>query len=314
MRISATLVALGLMLVGCAPATPVLYQPPAPKSGEFDARSVGNIDVLTLPVIPVIEEDTRTQVQAAFALGKRRGNRDTVFSRLGDCMTENPHFLTDFGDGNYDLGAYASLQPLVERFRGAPQRAVTGKTWDKNAFNTPGLSAAGGFNIAAPLDPIWADPAWCQNSETPIACEFRVAKPAYAIIMFGTNDIPVTEPDAYNFYLRGIVAQTLEAGIVPILSTFPERPEDPAKTRLLNQIAIAVARDYRVPIMNLYRALEDLPNRGVDPNDTIHLSAPADGRTDVFTEANLSYGFTRRNLLVLQTLDAVVRAVEGEAR
>jgi hypothetical protein len=102
------------------------------------------------------------------------------------------------------------------------------------------------------------------------------------------------------------VHDALDAGVVPLLSTFPMRPEDPEKTLLLNRIVVAVARDYRIPVMNLFRALESLPGRGVDPNDTIHLSVPPDGRTDVLDDAHLRFGFPVRNLVTLQALQATV--------
>jgi hypothetical protein len=223
-------------------------------------------------------------------------------------MTDNTYFLMPFGDGDYALGDYGALDATIKRFASTPARQ-SNKPWDKNAFSTPSLSAAGGFNVAAPLDPIWADPAWCTPNEAPLACEFRVAKPAFAVIMFGTNDVGATDADTYNLFLRTIISSTLDAGVVPVLSTFPLRPEDAAKTKLFNQITIRAAQDYAVPLMNLSRALESLPDHGVNPKDTIHLNAPPDERTDIFDAEHLRYGFTMRNLVTLQALDAVARAV-----
>jgi hypothetical protein len=82
------------------------------------------------------------------------------------------------------------------------------------------------------------------------------------------------------------------------------------KTKQLNQIVVKVAQDYAIPLVNLNRALGELPNDGVDPNDTTHLSTPADKAVDVFTPANLQYGFTMRNLVTLQALDEVLKALK----
>jgi hypothetical protein len=128
--------------------------------------------------------------------------------------------------------------------------------------------------------------------------------------MFGTNDVAATDADAFNYYLRTLIRDSLDAGVVPIMSTFPHRPEDPAKTLLFNRITVATARDYQVPVMNLYRALETLPDRGVNTADTIHLNAPPDGRTDIFDDEHLRYGFTMRNLVTLQSLNTVLTAAE----
>jgi hypothetical protein len=128
--------------------------------------------------------------------------------------------------------------------------------------------------------------------------------------MFGTNDVNTTDLATYDYYLRSIISQTLDAGIIPILNTFPTRPENPDKTNRLNQIVVKAAQDYDVPLVNLNRALASLPNQGVNPDDTTHLSAPPDKRVDVFTKENLQYGFTMRNLVTLQALDAVLSVVK----
>jgi len=221
-------------------------------------------------------------------------------------MTETPYFLAPFGAGAYDLGEYGYLAEVIAQFHGHPAR---GEGWEQDSFETIGLAAASGFNIAGPLDPTWANPEWCQASESPLACEYRVARPSLAVIMFGTNDVTYSTPADYNDYLRTIVIQTLDHAIVPILSTFPTRPEDQAKSLLLNQIVVRLALDYNIPLLNLNRALEPLPYHGVDPKDTIHLTVPEDERVDNFTGPNLQAGFTVRNLVTLQALDAVWRAV-----
>lgn len=305
------LTGLCLIVSACsAPTSPAITRPAPPKPGAFAPESVADIDVMQLPVLPELTPTIRANVRDAFQRGKAKGLNAGVFSKLGDCMTENPYFLVPFGDGDYDLGQHTDLKPVVERFSAAPAR--TGD-WKDNAFGTLSLSAAGGFNVAAPLDPTWSNPEWCKNSESPIECEFRVARPAYAVIMFGTNDVAATDADAFNYYLRTLIKDSLDAGVVPIMSTFPHRPEDPGKTLLFNRIAIAAARDYQVPVMNLYRALEALPDRGVNTADTIHLNAPPDGRTDVFDVEHLRYGFTTRNLVTLQALSSVLAAAESQA-
>jgi hypothetical protein len=313
--LAATLLTLWL-LVGCAQAgtstftsaptlaaaDPSAARPAPPALGQFDPATVTDINLGDYPVIP----EVRPALRAVYQAGLARGNNPHVFSKLGDCNTENPNFLGPFADGEYDLGEFAYLQDVIDQFAGYPAR---GDGWEQDSFATIGFAAASGFNVAGPLDPTWANPQWCAAGESPVRCEYRVARPTFAVIMFGTNDVTYTEPDAYNFYLRAIVSETLDHDIVPILSTFPTRPEDPDKSRLLNQIVVRTALDYGLPLMNLNRALEPLPHHGVDPADTIHLTVPADQRVDVFSEANLQAGFTVRNLVTLQALDAVWRAV-----
>jgi hypothetical protein len=299
---------LAFVLSACAtqasPAgTPSPSRPAPPKLEKFDPSTVSGIKLEDVPIEPQVSPRIRDLYQS----GLRQGNNPHVFAKLGDCMTENPFFLGPFAAGKYDLGEYTNLKATIEQFYGYSTR---GNGWQKDSFATVGLASAGGFNVAAPLDATWADPKWCQAGESPLTCEYRVSRPSIAIIMFGTNDVNYTDAATYDFYLRTIISQTLDHDIVPILNTFPTRPEDPQKSLLLNQIVVRVAQDYGIPLVNLNRALEALPNHGVNPQDTTHLSTPADQRVDVFTPANLQTGFTVRNLVTLQALDAVLREVK----
>ena len=280
-------------LAACSAATaPNIKRPPLPELGKFDSATVKDIKLSDYPIVPVISDNAKLIYNAAI----KAGSNPKAFSKLGDCMTENPYFLGPFSAGQFDLGEHTALKSVMDQF-------------DKDSFSRKGNAAAGGFNVAGPLDSTWSDPKVCNGGESPLACEYRTHKPSIALIMFGTNDVNYTEPDAYNFYLRSIISQTLDANILPMLSTFPTRPENVEKSLLLNQIAIKVAQDYDLPLMNLNRALEPLPHHGVDPVDTIHLSVPTDKRVDVFTPANLQFGFTVRNLVTLQALDALLKSV-----
>jgi hypothetical protein len=261
------------------------------------------------PVLPEITPAIEANLRATFELGKSKGNNPRAFAKLGDCMTENAFFLGPLSEARFELAEHAALKPTLEHFLGVPARGNSGKPWQEDSFATIGLASAGGFNVAGPLDPTWSNPDWCNAGESPLECEFRVTRPSFAVVMFGTNDVNTTDLPTYDYYLRTIISQTLDAGVVPILNTFPNRPENPDKTKQLNQIAVKAAQDYAVPLVNLNRALADLPNQGVDPDDATHLSVPPDGRVDVFTQDHLQYGFTLRNLVTLQALDAVLKIV-----
>ena len=283
-----------LSLMACTPAssTAQIKKPALPKPGNFDPGRVKDIQIEDLPVLPVVSDNAR----AIYRAGLAAGNNGNAFSKLGDCMTENPYFLGPFGKGQYDLGKYAELKPLIERFGSA-------------AFARPSLAAAGGFNVAGPLDATWSDPKICQGGESPLDCEYRLNKPSLVVIMFGTNDVAYTDADTFDFYLRSIIAATIDKNILPMLSTFPTRPENITKSYQLNQIVIRVAQDYDIPIMNLNRTLASLPNSGVNAKDTQHLSVPPDTRTDLFDDAHLQYGFPMRNLVTLQAMQAVLNSV-----
>ena len=284
-------------------AAAAIARPATPVFGSFNPSSVSSIKLGDFPVIPAISATARAIYQA----GLGRGHNPRVFSKLGDCMTENPFILVTFAQGQYNLGPYSDLQAVLDHYKGVPARSGG---WAKDSFATVGLASASGFNVAAPLDATWADPKWCHGGESPATCEYRVASPSVALIMFGTNDVGLTDAASYDFFLRSLIEQTIDSGVLPLLSTFPTRPENPDKSRLLNQIVVKVAEDYDIPLVNLNRALEPLPNHGVNSADTIHMSVPPDGRVDRFTADDLQYGFTMRNLVTLQVLAAVLRATK----
>ena len=294
----------------CGPTPSPHAPPPLPQFDKFDPATTANLDVAALPIIPEITPAMKNNLLAIYAAGQKKGNNGRVFSKLGDCMTENEFFMGPISAGKYDLAEYTSLKPTIEHFRGVPSRGTSGKDWKLDSFATVGLASAGGYNVAGPLDPTWSNPDFCSANESPLACEYRVSKPAFAIIMFGTNDVPVTDLPTFDYYLRTTISSTIDAGVIPILNTFPTRPENPDKSKQLNQIVAKIAQDYGVPLVNLNRALAALPNQGVNPGDTTHLSAPPDKRTDMFTPDHLRYGFTTRNLVTVQALEKVLTAVQ----
>lgn len=270
----------------------------------FDPASVADINLDEIPILPEITETARE----IYLLGHEAGRSPHVFSKVGDCMTASPNFMVPFStpDG-YDLGEYPELQEAIDFFSADPVRD------ELTALSNPGLATTTGFTTVSVQDPIWADPAFCAANESPLTCEYRVSNPAFSLIMFGTNDTAFFEADAFNGYLRQIIDQTIEANIVPVLYTFPVRPEFPEKSVLFNQIIVQIAQEYDLPLINLYRVLEDLPDQGINLEDPIHLSSPIGDNAGNFTPANLERGYTMRNLITLQALDILYRdLIAGE--
>lgn len=282
----------------------------AQDASTLDLAAIQSINLDEFPILPSITPTARE----IFAQGQAAGLNPQILAKVGDCMTASENFLVPFGTpGTYDLGAFPELQPIIDHFSAVPAR---GNGFEKNSLNNPGLATTTGFTTVSVQDPIWADPVWCDPNESPLLCEYNVSQPAFSLIMFGTNDTTFFEPEQFNAYLRQIIDQTIELHIVPVLYTFPERPEFPEKSLLFNQIIAQIAIDYDLPLINLYTALEDLPDKGIDLTDPIHLSAPIDGNAGVFTPENLERGYTLRNLITLQALDGLWRGLtmdEAEA-
>jgi lysophospholipase L1-like esterase len=71
-----------------------------------------------------------------------------------------------------------------------------------------------------------------------------------------------------------------------------------------NAILAALTREYDVPLLDYWSALQGLPNDGLG-SDGVHPSTAPSGNSANFTPEYLQYGMTVRNLTALWALDAV---------
>jgi len=274
-----------------------------PELGDFDPATLEGIDPADIPILPVLTDHAR----AIFERGQARETpRDAhMFSKVGDSMTASPYFLVPFGAGEYDLGEFADLEAVVSYF--GAQVDDAGNT----AFNRVNYANALGFSTAAALDTTWAVADECEPNETPLGCEYRVSNAAFALIMFGTNDVMAFDATLFDYFMRLVILDTIAADVVPVLYTMPIRPEAPELSAVFNQIILKIAADYDLPVINLVVALEPLPNGGVDLDDTLHLTYPEPpGSVAEFTEENLGAGYTVRNLVTLQALAGLLTELE----
>jgi len=84
----------------------------------------------------------------------------------------------------------------------------------------------------------------------------------------GTNWMPNGEL-SFEKYLRVVVERILETGALPILATKADNIEGDWK---LNQAIAQVAYDYELPLVNVWRSVQDLPNHGLESPKNIYLS------------------------------------------
>ncbi len=238
----------------------------------------------TLPIVPTVSDAMREVYKRGLAMG----NDPNAFSKVGDCQTNTGFYLVDFDHkGWYSLGdEYAPLQETIDYYEGS--------------YSRTSLAMRDGYNVAAVLTPLRADPKQCEKGENPIQCEFRLHNPSIAIISLETNfnDRPA---DDYGKYMRQIIEYSLEQGVVPILATKGDNLEgdDSINAEIAN-----IAMEYDIPLWNLWAALQPLPNQGhdTDLNDGFHLSF---SRNFFDQPKNMLSGWPWRNLTALQALDAV---------
>lgn len=261
----------------------------APVPASLDEATVYQraeaIDLVGYPIVPT----SFGRAQEIFERGLSLGRNPAMLSKVGDCNSTGWVFLHPFGENQYDLGAYSQLEDTVEVFA--------------EAFSYRTYAAYNGLNAGAVLDPIWAHPEVCEAGETPLLCDYRVHNSSVAVIMFGTNDMLVLTPAQFDRSLRQVVNESIQAGVIPLLSTFPRHLTYPDRSVLLNKIVVQVALDFDIPLINLWLALEPLPDHGI-AEDAFHLNGPLTRAGDM-SEPNLQTGFPMRNLVTLQALDAL---------
>lgn len=272
--------------VNNVPVTGEVIQPPTPQTP-------GGVSVVS---------GITSNARRIFERGQQMGNRRDVFSKVGDSITVATFVLYPIGWGTYNLQAYQYLQPAINFF------SVTNAR-NGNSFANISLSADNGWSTEDILNPGRAQGGICQGGETPLECEYRVVRPAVALIMAGTNDLPVTPLDRYAANLQRIVQISIDRGIIPVVSTIPNRAGFDVTP--FNQTIIQIARANDIPLWDYWTAMQGLPNTGLS-GDGVHPSYPSETDFSLsanFTGENLQYGYVMRNLTALQVLDALWRQV-----
>jgi hypothetical protein len=238
-----------------------------------------------------------------FRRGQAQGKRANVFSKVGDSLTVASYVLYPIGLGTYNLRDYQQFQSVIDFFSQVTAR-------DGNSFSNHSLAADNGWTTQSVLDPKLAHPQLCTAGETPLACEFRITQPAIALILLGTNDVGQIPAAIFRENLRQIVDISVNQGIIPVLSTLPERYGYPDEITEFNAIISEIAREYGVPLWDYGDVMRQLPNAGLSA-DNVHPSWPPGDVQEAadFAASNLMYGYTMRNLTALQVLDILWRQV-----
>ncbi len=121
----------------------------------------------------------------------------------------------------------------------------------QGSYDRVSLAARSGFNSSALFVPLWSDRTYCQASEAPLACEYRVHKPSMAFIMLGTND--VWHPDEFEPQMRKIIEYSIANGVIPILSTKADNQEGDYS---INATIARLAWEYDIPLWNFWAAVQ----------------------------------------------------------
>jgi hypothetical protein len=233
----------------------------------------------TWPVIPIVDPTIR----AIYEYGQTLGNDPRAFSLFGDCQARPDEFFGVF-ETNADFLKSLSpdLKETVANFEGS--------------FNRESPTAQDGTTPGALLWTQWHQGQFtCTFAETPVECELRIHHPSFVIIQIGTHfESRNTE------YLRKIIVQLIDQGIVPILATKADNRE---KDERVNRDMARLASEYDLPLWNFWAAVSDLPNHGLYTRE----DRPLQGDIYLTEEAARIHRMTG-----LEALNVVWRAVTGE--
>jgi hypothetical protein len=241
-----------------------------------------------LQTLPITAQPTARSV-SIYQQGQAMGNIANRFTVVGDCQSIPNFFLGNFDRGYYTLGdTYAPLQSTIDYFNGS--------------FYRERPTVYSGYTIYAVLDPLWSDPAICNNGENPMECEYRLYQPAFALV---TMEVWHGEPEQYEQALYQVLDFWISRGVVPIMATKADNREGQHD---INLRLARISQEYDLPLWNFYRTTNSLPNSGLV--DGFHLTFAPDDFTDVNDLTN--FAWPRRNLTALQSLDNVWRGVTGQ--
>ncbi|MDX2088444.1 MAG: SGNH/GDSL hydrolase family protein [Kofleriaceae bacterium] len=217
---------------------------------------------------------------------------DAVFAKIGDSHTVSTSYLACFAGTNVDLDS-RDLASTVAHFKAGDAAGTT-------PYQRVSLAATVGWSAGAVLT----------GSPTRLQQEVDAVDPAFATVMFGSNDIGGNRIDLYGQNMATIVDTLLAQGIIPIMSTIPPRDDSATADRMVpryNAVVRAIAQTRGIPLVDLHRELVPLPAHGL-ASDGIHLQTGGGGACNL-DAAGLMFGNNVRNLHVLATLDRLRRTV-----
>jgi hypothetical protein len=195
---------------------------------------------------PILPEPSDT-VKNIYEYGQTLGNNPNAFSIFGDCQARPNEF---FGLYETDEILVASLSPEL-------QETVNHFT---GSFNRENPTAQDGTTPGALLWDQWHRGEYgCTFAETPVDCELRVQNPSFVIIQIGSHfESRNTE------YLRRIITQLIDRGVVPILATKADNRE---LDHRINRDMYLLAQEFDLPLWNFWASLSGLENRGLYTRD-----------------------------------------------
>jgi hypothetical protein len=209
------------------------------NAGETSTETPISNEWMSAPILPQLSDTVRK----IYEYGQTLGNNPNAFSIFGDCQARPDEFF----------GLYETDENLVNSLSPELQETVNHFT---GSFNRESPTAQDGTTPGALLWMQWHRGRFgCTFAETPVDCELRIQNPSFVIIQIGSHfESRNTE------YLRRIITQLIDRGVVPILATKADNRELDFR---VNRDMYLLAQEFDLPLWNFWASLSDLPNRGL---------------------------------------------------
>ena len=215
--------------------------------------------------------------------------REDRFAKMGGSSVASHAFLNCFATPYVEFGEHDDLEDAV-RFFAAQQH---------DSFSRESLAAGVSWNLRYVLG---GRPAKFRR-------EVAATDPRWALVLFGGNDSQNRNEQVYARRLVYLIEELVELGVVPVLgSASPRRSRSKDLwVRRFNAITEAVAVHWRLPYIDYYAAMAQLPKKGL-AGDGVHPNVLGRGGVRAacqLTEQGLRYGNNVRNLLTIEALDSL---------
>jgi len=260
------------------------------------------------PIVPEVSPAMETHLRAIARRGAGAGNRPGVVAKVGDSITESNAFLTEMACQSPRFGKFSRLEGTW-RFFGQtrlPDGYGTPECEVSDSYSRRSVAAVAGWMASDANHPLQSPPPGCEGLAA-VECELRLLKPAFAVVMFGTNDVEEVGTQAFRRNLADAVAKIERAGTIPIVSTIPPRKGPfTLKTERFNREIAGLAKNRKLPLWNYWRqmAAPDVPSAGLS-RDGVHPSVCRSCTSIDFTPRGLQQGYALRNLGALLALERV---------
>ena len=243
----------------------------------------------TVPVLDNIGELT-PDLNPVYNNGQTSGLSSSAFALVGDQTALDPNFLRAAFNIDPNTSNALQLQAIIDRFN------TTG-SFTRSSVAVGALTAQDLLNVAT-------NPS-CNGGESLLQCEMRLANGSIVIVSVGYQDaLNGLDAGAFQSQINQLIQQAIANNVIPVLMTIQPSTNSTANTLInaYNEIIITSAESARVPVINTWRALNDLPNQGLGGGDT----PSVDGNGAGYLSDVPTAGANARNYYTLVTLNDIV--------